>query len=252
MIEIKSAAEIEAMKRPNRIVAEVLADMHSFVRPGVTTADIDRRAETIIRSNGAIPSFKGYGDPPFPGSVCVSVNEAVVHGLPSESRVIQPGDIVSVDCGAYIDGWHGDAARTYIVGEVPDEVRRLVEVCEASFWAGLEQAVAGNRVGDISAAIQAVVETAGFGIVEELTGHGIGRDLHEEPSVFNFGRKGHGPRLRTGMVLAVEPMITLGSPAVRVLDDEWTWVTQDGQPASHYENTFAITADGPVILTQLP
>ncbi|MGI6076988.1 MAG: type I methionyl aminopeptidase [Fastidiosipilaceae bacterium] len=252
MVIIKSAAEIEEMKKANQIVAMVLQDLEEFIKPGLTTAAIDQRAEALIRGEGAVPSFKGYGHPPFPASVCISINEAVVHGIPSEKIVIKDGDIVSVDCGAYIDGWHGDAARTFIIGEVDDKVRELVEVTEQAFWEGFQQAVPGNRLGDISAAIQKKAESHGFGVVRELTGHGIGRDMHEEPNVLNYGRAGRGLRLQPGMVLAVEPMITLGSKKVRLLDDNWTIVTADGKQASHYENTFAITEDGPIILTALP
>lgn len=252
MITLKSASEIEAMKLPNQIVAMVLEDMKTFVRPGITSADIDARAEEIIRSHGAVPSFKGYGDPPFPGSVCVSINEAVVHGVPSKHQVIREGDIVSVDCGAVINGWQGDSARTYIVGEVSDEVRQLVRVTEECFWKGFEQAKVGNRLGDISAAIQQHAESYGYGVVRELTGHGIGREMHEDPSVPNYGRAGRGLRLEAGLVLAVEPMIAMGTHRITILDDDWTIVTADGKPASHYENTFAITADGPVILSKLP
>ncbi len=250
MIILKSKAEIEAMKKPNAIVAKVLDEMHDFIKPGLSTLEIDLKAREIIKGCGAEPGFLGYGDPPFPGAVCVSVNEEVVHGIPSADKILQEGDIVSVDCGAVVDGWNGDGARTYPVGEISAEAARLIQVTEASFWAGLEQAHPGNRLGDISAAVQQVAEAAGYGVIRELTGHGVGRDLHEEPNLPNYGRAGRGIRLEEGMVLALEPMIALGSYRIRLLDDEWTIVTADGRYASHYEHTFAILADGPLILTK--
>ncbi len=249
MILLKSEQEIEKIRGSNQVVATVLQEMETFIRAGITTLDIDRRAEEIIRAAGASPSFLGYGHPPFPASVCVSLNEAVVHGIPVADRIIRDGDIVSVDCGAALDGWHGDAARTYIVGEVPERVEELVRVTEECFWKGFDCAKVGNRVGDIGSAIQKHAEAHGFSVIRELTGHGIGRELHEDPNVPNYGRAGHGVRLAEGMVLAIEPMIAMGKRKITLLDDNWTFVMADGQPASHYENTIAITADGPKALS---
>ncbi|MDD2213427.1 MAG: type I methionyl aminopeptidase [Oscillospiraceae bacterium] len=249
MIEIKTMQEIEEMKPASRVVAEVLKDMKTFIRPGISTLDIDRRCEEIIRSFGAEPSSKNYGDPPFPGAVCVSVDDEVVHGIGRADHIIRDGMIVSVDVVAKLNGWHGDAARTYPVGTVRPEVLELIKVTEQCFWAGFEQARPGNRLGDISAAVQAVAVKHGYGIVRELTGHGIGREMHEDPEVLNYGHAGHGPRLQSGMVLAIEPMINLGTAAVEVLEDEWTIVTRDGKPSCHYENTVALTEAGPIALT---
>lgn len=213
--------------------------------------DIDARVEAIIRGEGAVPSFLNYGQPPFPGSACVSVNDEVVHGIPSADRILKEGDIVSIDVGAYLDGWHGDAARTYAVGEISEEVAALIRNTEASFWAGFEQAKVGNRIGDVSAAIEAVARSFNYGVVKELTGHGVGTELHEDPQVPNYGRAGHGPRLQAGMVIAVEPMLNLGTARIDILDDEWTIVTADGKYSCHYENIIGITEDGPLILTKL-
>ncbi len=251
MIEIKSPSEIEAMAKAGRIVALVFEDLATFIKPGMSTMQIADRAERIIRAEGAIPSFLNYGKPPYPGAICVSVNEEVVHGIPHTHHVIKDGDVVSTDVGAYLDGWHGDAARTYLVGNVDPEVAQLVRETEAAFWKGFEQAQVGKRLGDIQAAIQEHAELFGYGIVHELTGHGIGRNLHEDPSIPNYGKKGHGPRLEAGMVLAIEPMLNLGSAKVEILADDWTIITADGQCSAHYENTVAITEDGPRILTTL-
>ena len=250
MIEFKSKSEIEALKKPNEVVAAVLDEMKHFVKPGVTTLQIDRRAEEIIRSYGATPSFKGYGYPPFPGSVCASVNDAVVHGVPSADTVLQEGDIIGIDVGACVDGWMGDAARTYAVGEVSESAKRLIKATEAGFWAGFLKARIGNRLGDICAAIQSVAEKEGLGIVRELTGHGIGRQMHMEPNVPNYGRPGRGLALKAGLVIAVEPMFNAGTDAIRLADDEWTILTADGALSAHYENSYAITEDGPVILSR--
>lgn len=248
MITIKSAREIEAMTRAGRIVAATLALMHRTAEPGKSTADLDDVAEEFIRSHdGAIPSFKGlYG---FPRTLCTSINEEIVHGIPSARRVLREGNTVSVDVGVCIDGLHADAATTIPVGEISPDADRLLRVTRESLAAGIEQARAGNHVGDIGHAVQKVAEAAGFGVVRELVGHGIGTSFHEEPQVPNFGSPRRGPRLLEGMTLAIEPMITLGSPATRTMPDKWTVVTADGSLAAHFEHTVVITGNGPVILT---
>ncbi|GGE20792.1 methionine aminopeptidase 1 [Marinithermofilum abyssi] len=246
MIILKSAKELEFLREAGRIVHEAHQVIRKAIRPGMTTKDLDRLAEKVIREHGATPSFKGYNG--FPGSVCTSVNEELVHGIPSD-RVLNDGDIVSVDIGACYKGYHGDSAWTYPVGQITDEASRLLEVTETSLYKGLEQAKPGARVGDISHAIQVYVEEAGFSIVREYVGHGVGQNLHEEPSVPNFGPPGKGPRLKPGMTLAVEPMVNVGSRHVKTLADNWTVVTQDGSLCAHFEHTIAITEDGHEILT---
>lgn len=234
------------MKAAGAIVAEVLALMRELVQPGVTTGELDRRAYELITARGGQPSFLGYHG--FPASLCTSVNDEIVHGIPGE-RVLRDGDIVSVDVGVTFQGFHGDAAITLPVGTVDATAKALIEATEGAFDAGLAQAVPGNRIGDIAAAIQEYAEARGYDLVREYAGHGIGRAMHEEPSVPNVGRPGSGPPLRVGMTLAIEPMLTVGSAETRVLDDEWTVVTADGSLAAHYEHTVLIGADGPVLLT---
>lgn len=251
MIQLKSHEDIEEMASAGRIVALVFKELETFIRPGISTLDIDLKCKDVIEGEGAICAFHRYGEPPFPGHVCVSVDDEVVHGIGLANRILEEGSIVSVDVGALLDNWYSDACRTYYVGRVHDEIRALVECTERAFWKGFEKAQIGNRLGDIQAAVQEEAESHGYGVVRELTGHGVGRGLHEDPSIPNYGRAGHGVRLQEGMVLAVEPMITLGSPRIAILDDDWTIVTQDGRAAAHYENTFAITKDGPRILTSL-
>lgn len=251
MVRLKTKEEIARIRNAGRIVARVLEKMAQMVRPGISTLDLDREAEAIIRQAGAVPSFKGYGEPPFPATICASIDAEVVHGIPLAGRILQSGEIISVDVGAYLDGFHADAARTFAVGEISAEKAELVQVTEAAFWAGFEKAVIGNRLGDVSAAVQKLAESHGYGVVRELTGHGVGRRLHEDPDLPNFGHAGRGMRLEEGLVLAMEPMITLGSRNIAILEDGWTIVTTDRKPAAHYENTFAITAEGPVILTAL-
>ncbi len=246
-ITLKSSREIEIMRRAGAIVAEVLAEMRERVRPGVTTAELDRIAREIIESRGASPSFLGHQG--FPGSICASVNDEVVHGIPGP-RVLNDGDLFSIDIGAYLEGYHADSALTLPVGTVSAQASALVEVTERAFLAGAEQARAGNRVGDISAAVQQVADEAGYGTVRELTGHGIGRSLWEDPSIPNFGRAGSGVLLRTGMTIAVEPMLTIGDPAIRFLDDGWTVVTEQGGLSAHYEHTMVITEHEPKLLTR--
>lgn len=251
MIRLKSPEEIDRMRRAGAVVAAVFEKIAPLMLPGVTTYEIDRVAHEEIERHGAIPSFLDYPGEfsPFPAATCISIDSEVVHGIPSQESFLEDGMIVSVDVGAYLDEMHGDAARTYLIGEVDPEIRKLVEETEKSFWKGFEQAKIGNRIGDISHAVEAHVKPFGFGVIEVLTGHGVGYDLHEDPSLPNFGRKGRGVRLAAGMTLALEPMITLGSPRVQLEQDGWTFVTRDGKPASHYENTFAITEQGPIILT---
>jgi len=249
MIEILTNEEFEKMKASGKILQEVFKACRDFVKPGVSTHDVDKLCYDIIRSHDAIPSFLNYGQPPFPGTICASVNDEVVHGIPKKSRILEEGDILSVDVGAILDGYHSDACRTYLVGEVAPEVRDLVERTEKSFFEGLKYAQVGMRTGDIGAAVQEYCEGFGYGVVRELTGHGIGTTMHQDPDVPNYGKAGHGIRLREGMTIAVEPMIAMGSYKVRVLDDGWTVVTCDGSFCSHYEHTIAITDKGAKILT---
>lgn len=251
MLRLKSSEEILRIRNAGRIVAEVLDAMKTLVQPGVSTLELDAAAEAIIRRAGAVPSFKGYGDPPFPGSICSSIDEEVVHGIPSAKRILKEGQIISIDVGAYFEGFHADAARTFGVGAIDADKAKLIRITEASFWAGFAQAVVGNRIGDLSAAVQAVAEAEGYGVVRELTGHGVGRKLHEDPDLPNYGHPGRGLRLDVGLVLAMEPMINMGTRNIAILEDGWTIITKDRKPSAHYENTFAITADGPVILTAL-
>jgi methionyl aminopeptidase len=248
MITLKSAREIDVMARAGRIVAGTLALMREIVRPGLTTEDLDRAAEEFIRSHeGATPSFKGlYG---FPKTLCTSIDEEIVHGIPSSRRVLSEGSIVSVDVGVQLEGLHADSATTIAVGRVALPAARLMEVTRQSLAAAITQARVGNHVGDIGHAVQEVAEGAGFGVVRELVGHGIGTRFHEEPQVPNYGSPRRGPRLLEGMTLAIEPMITIGNPATRTLSDKWTVVTADGSLSAHFEHTVAITADGPRILT---
>ncbi len=237
------------MARAGRIVHDTLALMHDVVRPGLTTEDLDAEAERFIRSHaGATPSFKGlYG---FPKTLCTSTDQEIVHGIPSATRVLEKGSVVSVDVGVCIDGLHADSATTIPVGAIGDDVQRLLTVTQESLVAGIAAAVVGNHVGDIGHAVQQVAEAAGYGVVRELVGHGIGTRFHEEPQVPNFGVPKRGPALRAGMTLAIEPMITMGSPVTRTLRDKWTVITVDGSLAAHFEHTVHITADGPRILTQ--
>lgn len=250
MITLKSPREIEIMARAGRIVAGTLALMGETVRAGISTEDMDRVAEEFIRSHdGATPSFKGlYG---FPKTLCTSIDEEIVHGIPSRKRVLGEGSVVSVDVGVHLEGLHADAAVTLPVGEISAAAQRLLDVTRDALAAGIAQARVGNHVGDIGHAVQRVAEGAGFGVVRELVGHGIGTRFHEEPQVPNYGAPHRGPRLLEGMTLAIEPMITQGSPATKTLKDKWTVVTADGRLSAHFEHTVAITAEGPRILTGL-
>lgn len=244
---LKSAAEIEAMKEAGRLSAKVLREVGKLVRPGVSTLELDEFAETLIRREGGVPAFKGYGG--FPGSICASVNDQVVHGIPSAKVVLKEGDIISIDTGATVDGWVGDNAWTFAVGKISPEKKRLLEVTEKCMWAGLEAARAGNRLGDIGHAVQSIAEAAGYGVVRDYVGHGIGRDMHEDPNVPNYGFRHTGMRLEVGMVLAIEPMINIGTHKTRVMSDGWLVCTRDGKPSAHFEKTVAITEDGPVVIT---
>ncbi|MGA1861803.1 type I methionyl aminopeptidase [Deferribacter thermophilus] len=246
MIILKTKSEIEKIKIACDVVKEVLEKLEDYIKPGIKTKDIDNFAETIINKRSAIPSFKNYRG--YPATTCVSVNEVIVHGIPSD-YVIKEGDIVSVDVGAYKDGFHGDAARTYMVGEVSKKAKKLVEVTKESFFEGIKKAKVGNRLQDISHAIQQYVETNGFNVIRDFFGHGIGRSLHEDPTIPNYGKPNRGARLRAGMVLAIEPMVVEGSYEIITLEDGWTAVTKDGSLAAHYENTVALTDNGAEILT---
>jgi methionyl aminopeptidase len=248
MITLKSPREIETMARAGRIVAGVLAMMGDLVRPGLTTEELDAAAESYIRSHpGATPSFKGlYG---FPKTLCTSIDQEIVHGIPSSKRTLTDGNILSVDVGVHLEGLHADSAATFAVGSIPAEAEQLLEVTQQCLAAGIAAARVGNHVGDIGHAVQRVAEGAGYGVVRELVGHGIGTRFHEEPQVPNYGAPRRGPRLLEGMTLAIEPMITVGSPATRTLSDKWTVVTADGSLSAHFEHTVAITSNGPRVLT---
>jgi methionyl aminopeptidase len=248
MITLKSPHEIELMRRAGRLTSAARALAGAMVRPGVTTGQIDREVHRFITAQGATPSFLHYNG--FPASVCASVNDEVIHGIPG-NRVLHEGDIVSIDVGAYLNGYHGDCCATFPCGKVSEETQRLIDVTRQSFFTGIESALEGNRIGDISAAIQEYVEENGFSIVREYIGHGIGTKMHEAPEVPNYGPPGRGPRLLRGMTIAVEPMVNAGGAAIQVMPDKWTVKTQDGKWAAHYENTICITSGAPEILTAL-
>ena len=248
MIVIKSKQQIELMREAGKIVAETHQILKEAVRPGISTLELDKIAEDNIRKYNAIPSFKGYGG--FPGSICASVNDEVVHGIPS-SRILKEGDIVSLDIGAYYKGYHSDSAKTHGVGVISEEDRKLIEVTKQSFYEGIKFAKEGYRLSDISHAIQEYVEKYGFSVVRDLVGHGIGTQLHEDHQIPNYGLPGKGPRLQSGMVLAIEPMINAGRYKVKILSDDWTVVTADGKKSAHYEHTIAITEDEPIILSKI-
>ena len=252
MVTRKSKDEIARMRKAGHVVAEVLALVESELKPGVTTGHLDQLAERHIRAAGAVPSFKGYGDRrnPFPASICVSIDDEVVHGIPG-NRQIREGQIVSIDAGAIVDGWHGDAARTFVVGDRGAEVTRLVDTTRLAMMAGIAAAVPGARIGDISAAIEDVAKPAGYGIVRQFVGHGIGTEMHQDPQVPNYRAGPKGLELVPGICLAIEPMLTLGGPEVAVKPDGWTVVTRDGSLAAHFEHTIAVTENGPEILTTI-
>lgn len=254
MIDIKSKREIELMKEACRITALTHKAIAEAIKPGVSTLELDRIAEKIIRENGGIPAQKGYPSyeksvPDFPASICASINDEVIHGIPSKRVILKEGDIISIDLVAYKDGFNGDAARTYIVGKGSKEDEKLIEVTKQAFFEGIQFAKKGYRVGDISHAIGEYVEKNGFSVVREFQGHGIGRSMHEDPGIPNYGKPGKGPKLEPGMTLAIEPMVIAGSPYILELDDGWTIVTEDGSKAAHYENTVLITEKEPEVLT---
>lgn len=248
MINVKSKSELEKMRKAGIITANALHYGGQQIKVGMSTYELDKIIHDYIVKNGAKPSFLGYGG--FPGSACISINDEVIHGIPSKKRIIHDGDIVSIDVGAYIDGFHGDSAFTFPVGNVSEETLQLLKVTNESLYLGIEQAVAGNRIGDISHAVEEHCTSYGYGIVKQYVGHGVGRDLHESPEVPNFGRAGHGPRLVAGMTIAIEPMINAVGEDVKVLSDGWTVLTRSGSPSAHFEHTIAVTPDGPVILTK--
>ena len=242
-IFLKTEDEIELMRNANRLVGATLAELAKHIKPGVTTLQLDRVAEEFIRDNGAIPTFKNFPNPfgePFPASICTSINDVVVHGIPSDKDVLHEGDIISIDCGTLLDGFNGDSCYTFCVGEVTPETRNLLKATKEALYLGIEQAVAGNHVGDIGFAIQDHCQSHGYGVVRELTGHGIGKAMHEDPPVPNFGKRGNGVMLKAGMCIAIEPMITLGDRKVGLLPDKWSIVTQDHKPAAHFEHTIVV------------
>ncbi len=250
MIQLKSARELETMAAGGRILAATHQHIKPALQPGTSTLEIDAMVESYIRSHpGATPSFKGlYG---FPGSACISLNEEIVHGIPSAKRILKDGDLITVDIGVYYGGFHTDSAWTYAVGKVSPEAARLMEVTEASLWAAIRETKLGNHVGDLGAACEAVVNKAGFSVVRDLVGHGVGAQMHEEPQVPNHGKPKRGPRLQVGMTIAIEPMVNAGGPATKTLADKWTIVTLDGSLSAHFEHTVAVTAEGPRVLTTL-
>ncbi len=244
MIYLKTEEEIDLLRRANRLVGATLAEIAKIVKPGVSTRELDTLAEQFIRDHGAVPTFKGFpasfpDTPPFPASICTSVNEVVIHGVPDD-RPLQEGDIVSVDCGTYLDGFCGDSAYTFCVGEVAEETKALLRATKESLYLAIEAALPGRRLGDIGHAVQQHCEERGFGIVREFVGHGIGREMHEEPAVPNYGRQGSGKQLKNGLCIAIEPMVTLGNPAVALHPDKWSILTRDRRPAAHFEHTIAI------------
>ena len=246
MIYIKTDAEVEFLRESNQLVSKTLAEVAGHIRPGVTTLRLDAIAEEFIRDHGALPAFKGYAG--FPNTLCTSVNDEVVHGIPS-GYTLRDGDIISVDCGVILNGWYGDSAYTFAVGEVKPEVLRLIEYTRASLEAGVREAVTGNRIGDISYAVQSRAESGGYSVVRTLVGHGIGKHLHEGPEVPNFGRRGSGTRLETNLVICIEPMINMGTKNTRVLGDGWTVRTGDGKPSAHFEYAVAVREGKPDLLT---
>ena len=247
MIFVKSGEEIELLRESNQLVGKTLGEMAKHIRPGISTLELDRIAEEFIRSHGAEPGFKGYGG--FPNTLCISLNDVVVHGIPSSECILKEGDVVSIDCGTLKNGYYGDSAYTFEVGEVSEEVHRLLEVTKQSLYKGIEKAVAGMRIGDIGHAVQSWCEAGGFSVVREMVGHGVGRDLHEDPQVPNYGRQGQGVKLKEGMVIAIEPMINLGKRHVYQDTDGWTIRTRDRLPSAHFEHTVAIGKNGADILS---
>ena len=254
MIFLKTQDEIELLRQSNLLVGRTLAEIAKIIKPGVTTRQLDKVAEEFIRDNGAVPTFKGFphfekGYPAFPGTLCTSVNDMVVHGIPNDIE-LKDGDIVSVDCGTYMNGFCGDSAYTFCVGEVSEEVKELLRVTKEALYLGIENAVHGKRLGDIGYAIQNYCESNSYGVVKEFVGHGIGKEMHEDPQVPNYGKRGSGSLLKKGMCLAIEPMINIGGSDVKVMPDGWTVLTKDGSLSAHFEHTIVITPDGPQIMTK--
>lgn len=242
MIYLKTEDEINLLRNANQLVGQTLTEVAKIVKPGVTTRELDTLAEQFIRDHGAVPTFKGFPNPygsPFPASLCTSVNGVVVHGIPNDEP-LKEGDIVSVDCGALLDGFNGDSCYTFCVGEVSEEIKQLLRVTKESLYKAIDQAIVGRRIGDISYAVQSHCEQYGYGVVKEFVGHGIGRDMHEDPQVPNYGRQGTGKQLKNGLCIAIEPMITLGSPEIQLMEDRWSVITRDRKPAAHFEHTIAI------------
>lgn len=250
-IHIKSPAELSAMREAGRINAEVLATVKELLKPGVSTADLNAAAEEVLKKHGCVSPFKHYGQPPFPASITVSLNHELVHGIPGRSRKLKSGDIVSVDCGTVFNGWVADSAFTAGVGEISPQARNLLDVTREALFAGIDRMRVGNRTGDVSAAIQSHVESHGFYVTREYTGHGVGRQMHEGPQVPNYGKAGTGVPLRAGMTVAIEPMVLVGTAATRVLSDQWTVVSADGSLTAHFEHSVAVTEGDPLILTVL-
>ncbi|MBQ1581915.1 MAG: type I methionyl aminopeptidase [Prevotella sp.] len=242
-IFLKTEDEIELMRQANQLVGKTLGELAKHIKPGVTTLQLDKIADEFIRDHGAIPTFKNFPNPfggPFPASICTSVNDVVVHGVPDSKTVLKDGDIISIDCGTLLDGFNGDSCYTFCVGDVLPEVRQLLKITKESLYLGIEQATAGKRVGDIGDTVQTYCESHGYGVVRELTGHGIGKEMHEDPQIPNYGRRGNGALLKSGMCIAIEPMITMGNRQIWMMPDKWTIRTRDGKPAAHFEHTIAI------------
>jgi len=242
-IFLKTEDEIELMRQANQLVGKTLGELAKHIKPGVTTLQLNEIADEFIRDHGAIPTFKGFPNPyggPFPASICTSVNDVVVHGVPDSKTVLKEGDIISIDCGTLLNGFNGDSCYTFCVGDVADDVKKLLRITKESLYKGIENAVAGKHVGDVSSAVQDYCEAEGYGVVRELTGHGIGREMHEDPQVPNYGRRGNGPMLKSGMCIAIEPMITMGKRDIYLKADRWSVCTRDGKPAAHFEHTVAI------------
>ncbi|MBR6936386.1 MAG: type I methionyl aminopeptidase [Prevotella sp.] len=242
-IFLKTEDEIELMRLANQLVGKTLGELAKHIKPGVTTLQLDKIADEFIRDHGAIPTFKNFPNPfggPFPASICTSVNDVVVHGVPDSKTVLKDGDIISIDCGTLLDGFNGDSCYTFCVGDVSPEVRQLLKITKESLYLGIEQATAGKRVGDIGDTVQTYCESHGYGVVRELTGHGIGKEMHEDPQIPNYGRRGNGALLKSGMCIAIEPMITMGNRQIWMMPDKWTIRTRDGKPAAHFEHTIAI------------
>jgi methionyl aminopeptidase len=250
-IHLKSPAELTVMREAGRINAKVLATVKELLKPGVSTADLNAAAEEVLKKHGCVSPFKGYGYPPFPGSITVSLNHELVHGIPSKSRKLKAGDIVSIDCGTVLDGWVADSAFTAGVGEISPEAQKLLHVTQEALYAGIDKMRVGNRTGDVSAAIQGCVESQGFHLTREYTGHGVGRQMHEGPQVPNYGREGTGILLKAGMTVAIEPMVLVGTAATRVLPDQWTVISADKSLTAHFEHSVAVTEGDPLILTVL-